>query len=336
MSMAGDLVAACVRAGYEKVHLDASMPLGGDPTGNGGVLDPRTAAEREAVLAASAESAFEELRKDHPDASPPVYVIGTEVPPPGGIRSSEEPVPVTRTEDFLETVNLCGDAFRRRGLEEAWSRVCAVVAQPGIEYGDREIHEYEPRKAAALCRAAREPTDKVIEGHSTDYQKPGALRRLVEDGVAILKVGPGLTFALRECLFCLESIERELLAARPGATPSRLAETLERAMRDDPSHWEGYYAGSEAEKSLARKYSFSDRSRYYWSAPLVHGSVQRLLANLAGALIPLGLLSQFLPVHYRSVREGRMTGEPVALLRESVRLVLSDYSDASTGREAGR
>ena len=33
---------------------------------------------------------------------------------------------------------------------------------------------------------------------------------MVEDGIAILKVGPALTFALREGLFALEQIEREL------------------------------------------------------------------------------------------------------------------------------
>ena len=32
----------------------------------------------------------------------------------------------------------------------------------------------------------------------------------MEDGVAILKVGPALTFALREGLFALECVEREL------------------------------------------------------------------------------------------------------------------------------
>ena len=53
----------------------------------------------------------------------------------------------------------------------------------------------------------------VFEAHSTDYQTAGALRALVEDRWAILKVGPALTFALREALFALSAIEEELIAA---------------------------------------------------------------------------------------------------------------------------
>jgi D-tagatose-1,6-bisphosphate aldolase subunit GatZ/KbaZ len=330
MKKSGDLVAACVHAGYAKIHLDASMPLGGDTAGRRG-LDPRAVAEREAELATCAEAAFAERLLREPDATAPVYVIGTEVPPPGGIVSADDPVPVTRVGDLLETVGLCREAFHRRGLDEAWQRVCAVVAQPGVEYGDQEIHEYDPGKSAALCRTARESTDLVMEGHSTDYQRPAALKRLVEDGVAILKVGPALTFALRECFFGLESIEREVLIRLPGARPSRLAETLERAMMNDPSHWKGYYAGDEARQRFARRYSFSDRVRYYWSVPAVVRAVETLLVNLTGGSIPLPLLSQHLPLQYRAVREGLVAPDPAALLRESVCVVLRQYSAAVRG-----
>lgn len=149
--------------------------------------------------------------------------------------------------------------------------------------------------------------------------------------MAIIKVGPALTFALRECLFSLELIERELFPSRGSATRSDLQETLDQVMREDPVHWEGYYSGTEERKRLARKYSFSDRCRYYWAVPRMREAVGRLLANLEAVQIPLSLLSQFLPLHYRAVREGRLALEPAALLRESVRLVLSDYSSAVRG-----
>jgi D-tagatose-1,6-bisphosphate aldolase subunit GatZ/KbaZ len=332
MAKSAALAAASVRAGYEKIHLDASMPLGGDPLTPGGGLDPRTAAEREAELAAAAEAAFAERRAADSRASPPVYVIGTEVPPPGGILSSDQAVPVTRVEDFLETVELCREAFQARGIGEAWSRVSAVVAQPGVEYGDQEVHEYDPRKAARLCAAARGSPGVVIEGHSTDYQRPSALRQMVEDGVAILKVGPALTFALRECLFSLEQIERELGAR----VSSGLAQALEKAMVDDPTHWKAYYSGTAEQMRLARRFSLSDRCRYYWSVPGVHEAVSRLLSNLAAADVPPALLSQFLPIHYRRIREGALSRDPQTILRESVRLVLEDYSAAARGAEGTR
>ncbi len=325
MGKARDLVAASVRAGYEKIHLDASMPLGGDPTDGHGALDPDLIARREAELAEAAEKAF---RDGPPGRSPPVYVIGTEVPLPGGIVSADEPVPLTRPDDLLQTVSLCRDAFSKRGLQEAWDRVCAVVAQPGVEYGDQQVHEYRRDRAVSLCGAARGLPGIVLEGHSTDYQSARCLRELVEDGIGVLKVGPGLTFALRECLFSLESIEGEMLRGRADRPLSNLAETLETAMLADPRHWKGYYAGDEVEQGRARRFSFSDRCRYYWAVPLVRESVERLVTNLRSTGIPLTVLSQFLPKHYEQIREGRLSPEPEALMRESVRLALEPYSFA--------
>jgi D-tagatose-1,6-bisphosphate aldolase subunit GatZ/KbaZ len=232
-------------------------------------------------------------------------------------------------EDLLESVSFCQKAFDDRGLEEAWTRVCAVVAQPGVEYGDQEVRAYDRVRAAPLCAAARALPGMVLEGHSTDYQSMPHLSQLVEDGVAILKVGPALTFALRECLFSLEHIERELLNGTAGAEESDLSETLESAMVADPVHWKDYYVGNESQKARARKYSYSDRSRYYWNIPAVNAAVDRLISNLRGAAIPWTLLSQFLPRHYQAVRENRLGTDPRELLRESVRRVLEVYSIAA-------
>jgi D-tagatose-1,6-bisphosphate aldolase subunit GatZ/KbaZ len=351
MSRACELVAACARAGYEKIHLDASMPLRGDPLGAQGELDPRLVAQREARLAAAAEAARAEQGGAHAgaaragvlgpgaaddDGAPPVYVIGTEVPAPGGMVSEGAGPTVTTPEELLETLQLCEGAFARLGLEDAWSRVCAIVVQPGVEYGDHAVHPYDRAKAAALCAAARAMPGVVLEGHSTDYQLPLHLRHLVEDGVAVLKVGPALTFAVRESLFALEEIEGEMLRSHSSVRPSRLSAALERAMVDDPSHWKGYYTGSEEEQRRARRYSFSDRSRYYWTVPSVAAAVQALFSNLERTGMPLTLLSQFLPRQYEAVREGSIPAKPQALVREAARHVLSQYSAAIVGRQPGR
>src|SRR6266705_5428389 len=74
-----ELVRQCVLAGYEKIHLDASMACADDPGGAGGALDERTVAERTAELAGVAEAAAAER-----GGAGPVYVVGTEVPTPGG------------------------------------------------------------------------------------------------------------------------------------------------------------------------------------------------------------------------------------------------------------
>jgi D-tagatose-1,6-bisphosphate aldolase subunit GatZ/KbaZ len=213
-------------------------------------------------------------------------------------------------------------------LQGAWDRVCAVVAQPGVEFGDHEVHQYDRGRGAALCDAARSLPGIVLEGHSTDYQPSGLLRQLVEDGVAILKVGPALTFALRECLFSLECIEREM--GRGGEGPlSDLGETIERAMLADPSHWHGFYRGNEAELAFARRFSLLDRIRYYWSEPAVKAAVERLFANLGARPIPITLVRHCLPHHLDAVKNGELRGEPQQLVRESVRRVIAEYSLAT-------
>jgi D-tagatose-1,6-bisphosphate aldolase subunit GatZ/KbaZ len=211
--------------------------------------------------------------------------------------------------------------------------VCAVVVQPGVEFGDQVVHPYDRGRAEALCRAAHDLPGMVLEGHSTDYQSPGRLRELVEDGVAVLKVGPALTFAAREALFALELIESELFAGDPAVSLSRLGATLDAAMLANPAHWSGYYPGGERDRRLARRYSLSDRSRYYWSVPEVQEAVRRLMTNLGRTAIPWPLLSQFLPVQSRRLRDGEIGGDPESLVRDAVREVLRGYSLATAGKQ---
>jgi len=323
MSKACELAAHCVAAGYGKIHLDATMPLGGDPVDRYGGLDAGTIARREARLASVAEAASRQS-----GGAPPVYVIGTDVPPPGGIQAEEDAVPVTRVEDFEQTIETCRQEFQKEGLEQAWARVVAVVVQPGVEFGDHAVHEYDRAKAADLVAAARRHEDLLLEGHSTDYQRPELLRQLVEDGVAILKVGPALTFAMRECLFALESVEKELLGGSYKVRLSELGRFLDQAMRDNPADWQSYYSGSAQELHLALRYSLSDRSRYYWQVPMVQDAVKRLLENMERIPIPMTLLSQFLPQHYPLVRSGGLTAKPEALIEASIRKVLQEYAYA--------
>ncbi len=317
------LAAESVAAGYAKLHLDASMPLAGDPTDAHGALDAGLAAEREARLAEAAERA-------RAGTEGPVYVIGTEVPRPGGTAGGGD-VPPTPPAELMRTVEECRAAFAARGLAAAWERVVAVVVQPGVEFDDRDVHAYRRERARGLCAAARSLPGMVLEGHSSDYQSAASLRELVEDGVAILKVGPALTFAMREALFGLEAIERELFEADRGVVRSDLRETLDRAMRDDPTHWRGYYRGDERELLLARRYSLSDRSRYYWSTAALEASVARLLANLAPARPPRGLVSQYVPSAARAFATESGPWDPRAVVIDAVREVLRVYSTATRG-----
>jgi D-tagatose-1,6-bisphosphate aldolase subunit GatZ/KbaZ len=325
MELAADLVREFVLAGFTKIHVDTSMPLGGDKEGG---FDEGLVAERGAFLCEVCERAFAELRSTRPDATPPAYVIGSEVPTPGGIQAGDDEVSITEVGDLESTIGSFREAFMKRGLSSAWDRVVAVVAQLGVEFGDDRVHEYDRERARPLSAAIARQDGIALEGHSTDYQTKEALREMVEDGVAILKVGPALTFALREALFALAMMEKELCAYDASLQPSRFIEELDQAMIRNPENWKRHYRGSAERLAFDRKFSYSDRCRYYLPDPAVKKALDRLIRNLRSSRPPLSILSQFMPRQYGLIRSGRLENDPEALVKSRVIECLDDYGYA--------
>lgn len=325
MEKAKEMVAAYVRAGFRKIHLDTSMPCAGDKIEQGQSLAEEIVATRAAELCKAAEEAYDDLPSSTP---PPVYVIGTEVPIPGGEEFGSQAPEVTQPKNLANTLNVSRQAFLERDLGAAWERVIAVVVQPGVEFGDTNVFPYEAKKAKALSRFLTGHWTGVYEAHSTDYQTREALRQMVLDHFAILKVGPWLTFAFREAVFALAAIEKERLADKAGITLSGLPDVLDAAMLENPVHWKNYYHGDESELRLARKYSYSDRARYYWPQPAVTAALQQLLHNLTANPAPHSLLSQYLPRQATAVRFGFLLNQPGALIRDKILEVLEQYAYA--------
>ena len=318
MQKSAEMVRAYAQAGYTKIHLDASMKLGDDDPSH--PLDAELAARRAAWLAKAAESACSDLGPD----CKPRYVIGTEVPVPGGAITHEDGVSVTKVEDARRTLEVTRTAFLRERLEAAWERVIALVVQPGVEFGDDFVLDYNPEAARDLARFAK-TIPFVYEAHSTDYQTGDNLRNLVRDKFAILKVGPALTFAFREAVFALAMIENELILAERR---SNLIEVLEEVMTRQPEHWQKYYHGEETAQRLARKFSRSDRLRYYWGSPQVQSALGRLLQNLGEKMLPLTLVSQFMPGQWERIRSGQIDNTPEAVILDKVNSVLEEYAFA--------
>jgi D-tagatose-1,6-bisphosphate aldolase subunit GatZ/KbaZ len=328
MEKARDMVRQYVSVGCIKIHLDASDRLNDDPGGKDSALDPGVIAERCADLCAVAEKTIEDLKSEVEETAPPVYVIGTEVPAPGGSDEVEQGLRVTKVSDFKITVSMTEEAFHRHNLGDAWHRVMAVVVQPGVEHGDHTIVEYDRKKAQGLKAALRDYPDLVFEGHATDYQKARGLKEMVEDGIAILKVGPALTFAAREAIFLLSYMEDEIFSGKREIRLSRFREILDESMMENPLHWQKHYIGDELEVAFARKFSFFDRARYYWVDKKVQSSLALLMTNLRSVEIPLSLISQFFPEQYRKVRNGELDRDPENFIRDRIREVLKTYAYA--------
>ncbi|MCF8516821.1 MAG: class II D-tagatose-bisphosphate aldolase, non-catalytic subunit [Rhodobacteraceae bacterium] len=272
MAKARDLVAGYVAAGFTKIHLDASMACGGE------TLTEAEMARRAADLCAVAEA----TAQGHALS----YVIGTEVPVPGGETQHSSHLAVTSAQAARKTHDLHRLAFAARGLEAASDRVVGLVVQPGVDFGNEQIITYDRPLAAGLAALAHALNGPLFEAHSTDYQTQSALAALVQDHFAVLKVGPELTFAFRQAIIALERLEILM-----GLPPSRVTPALLAAMRDQPAYWRAYVETGPREESLML-YGLSDRLRYYWPTPAVQAAQSRLFAALRAAPEAPALLAQ--------------------------------------------
>jgi D-tagatose-1,6-bisphosphate aldolase subunit GatZ/KbaZ len=320
MARAEVMVEDYVRAGFRKIHLDCSMSCAGDPAS----LSDETIARRAARLCAVAERAHAQT-----GGEPPVYVIGTEVPVPGGAAEELGALAVTTPEAARATIEMHRTIFAEAGLAEAWPRVIAAVVQPGVEFDHRKVVAYAPGKARALSRMIEGCDGLIFEAHSTDYQTPSALAALVRDHFAILKVGPGVTFALREALWALDAIEREWV--EPGLV-SGLRNVAIARMKAEPRHWAKYYHASGAALDYDLQYSLSDRIRYYWPDPEIARAQDTMFRNLVQNPPPSALISQYLPIAHAAVRDGRIGRRPAELVMTHVCAVLDGYHAAVASR----
>jgi len=309
MEKSRELVKSYVQAGFKKIHIDTSMACGGEPNPTFAQI-----AERAADLCEVAE-------KYAPDPSKLFYIIGTEVPIPGGETEEPNTLDVTSVTRFHDTIQTHRDAWNTRGLDAAWDRVVSVVTQPGVDFGHTSVYPFLPVKAAPLRDAIIDEVGLTYEAHSTDYQSTNALADLVKNHFFFLKVGPELTFRFREAIWALAQIEEEII----NDPKSLIRETFEQQMTKDPGYWVNYYNGSDKELRILRTYSYSDRIRYYWTDPEISKSLNMLIANLEQVNLPESIVSQaFMGLDFGEVPE-----TPLALIELHIQRCISRYFKAT-------
>jgi D-tagatose-1,6-bisphosphate aldolase subunit GatZ/KbaZ len=322
MARAMELARRCVAAGFAKIHLDTGFGCRDDA---GSRLPPEGVAERAALLCRACE---EEADRRPPGVARPLYVIGAEVPLPGGAIEDPERIEITRPEEVEHFIRLARMEFRAAGIEAAYERVLAVVVQPGVEFGEAGVARYDPARAGALSAFHAElPGRMTYEVHSTDYQAPEALAALVADHFALLKVGPCLTNAYREAVFTLEAIEEEVLKSRRSTVPSDLSRVMEALMQAHPAHWRSHYRGGAAELRRMRRESRLDRIRCYWALPEARAAIDRLFRNLPPAL-PAELVLPHAPQAPALFSSTDEALSPASLVRRWIRAALAPYAAA--------
>jgi len=89
--------------------------------------------------------------------------------------------------------------------------------------------------------------------------------------------------------------------------------------------WSTFCHGSEQDKAYARKYSLSDRARYYLDDSEIQASIDCLLKNINAIPLPYGMLSQFFSDVKETVMNSGQTITAEMLVKERVKNVIKDY-----------
>ncbi|MBL9074191.1 class II D-tagatose-bisphosphate aldolase, non-catalytic subunit [Tabrizicola sp.] len=309
MDKAHRMVADYAAAGFTKIHLDCSEGCAGEPA----QLTDEITASRSAALAATA-------LRHAPDPAALLFVIGTEVPPPGGARTDDHgDIPPTTPASASATLAAHAEAFRALNLP--LDQIGGLVVQPGVEFSPMEVHHLPLARKPHLLDALKDWPGLCLEAHSTDYQHAAAYPRLAELGFAFQKVGPALTFAWREALYALDALRSQ----NGWASGPSLADTMEQVMLANPAHWQAHIHGQTADPRSERHFGLADRIRYYWPDPKAREAVQRLMTDLADKRLP----DPMLHAHFREdeIATARANAYPLprALALARVQTALRPY-----------
>jgi len=314
MANAKIMVRDYVAAGFSKIHLDCSEGCLGESAS----LCDEIVAERAASLAQICENATTDDRK-------PYYIIGTEVPPPGGARGEENIIQPTKPEAALQTIEIHRQAFMALGLEDAWSRVCGLVVQPGLEFSADHIDHFDRKQPDLLSKILENYPTIAFEAHSTDYQEANVFAELAQRHFTFLKVGPALTFAYREAIYALSHIDH-WLTGEP-----HIAEIMEKLMLKNNRYWlQHYQTTDEIQLKYLRHFSYADRIRYYWTQREAIDAVEHMMQRLKNIYLPQTLLEQyFFPQEITQSNSKNNHNLPQALIRTHIMARLEPYLNLS-------
>lgn len=307
MEKAHRMVTDYAAAGFTKIHLDCSEGCAGETP----QLPDEITATRSAALAATA-------LKHAPNPADLIFVIGTEVPPPGGARTDDHgDIPPTTPDSAKATLDAHRHAFTAAKIP--LDLIGGLVVQPGVEFSPMEVHHLPRARDPHLLDALQDWPQVCLEAHSTDYQHAQAYPRLAQLGFAFQKVGPALTFAWREALYALDTIR----AQNGWATGPSLPDVMEEVMLANPAHWQAHIHGSD--QRLQRHFGLADRIRYYWPDTRAREAVTRLVTDLADKRLPDPLLL----AHFRAeeIATARKSRHPLprALALARVQTALRPY-----------
>ncbi len=253
-------LAACLEAGYDLLHIDATV----DKTlPKGENIRIETVVQRTTDLIEHVE---DRRRKENlPRIS---YEVGTEEVH-GGLAD------VGAFERFLL---LLKSELKKRNLGDVWP--CFVVGKMGT---DLHTTEFDPEMAKKLVRITSR-YGSFIKGHYTDFVTN--LREYPKAGVGGANVGPEFSQAEFDSLEGLDRIEEKLIVQGKTAESSRFGKVLESCIVDS-GRWKKWLLQGERDKTFnelspeRQRWLLQTGSRYVWAQKSVVEARMMLYENLA-------------------------------------------------------
>jgi D-tagatose-1,6-bisphosphate aldolase subunit GatZ/KbaZ len=272
---------ACMRAGYQLLHVDPTV----DRTlPQGENITIETVIARTVELIEHAERARERL-----GLAPVSYEVGTEEVH-GGL------VDYDNFQAFIEGLKT---GLAGRGLQHAWP--CFIVGKVGT---DLHTTDFSPQDAQSLFEIVA-PLGSLIKGHYTDWVSNPADYPI--HGMGGANIGPEFTSEEYLALADLCAKEKDLGRGREAVHPSDFMAVLERAVYDS-GRWQKWLQPDEylghppfqlaAEKGKHREMDSRSQqiwaalspqrrswltqtgARYVWTAPPVVAARRKLYHNL--------------------------------------------------------
>ena len=264
---------ACLRAGYQLLHIDPTVDrtLAPDQT-----ISIQTVVERTIELIEHAER--ERQRLGLPPAS---YEVGTEEVHGG----------LVDYHNFRSFVQGLQRGLAARGLEHAWP--CFIVGKVGT---DLHTTDFSPADARQLFEIVS-PMGSLIKGHYTDWVSNPADYPL--NGMGGANVGPEFTAEEYLALAELSAKEADLSRGRSTLQPSNFMSVLEKAVFDS-GRWRKWLQPHEMPQAgqagpnpaqiweglspERRAWLAQTGARYVWTQPDVGSARQMLYANLSAVM----------------------------------------------------
>lgn len=246
------LIKECLRAKYEKIHLDTAIKCKDDK-----YMDKDTTIKRCDEILNSFSS--NEINKKF-------IVVGTEVPIAGG-SNLLKPI-LTSFKSIKEEIEMYSTIFKNK-------KKYALVIEPGIGFANFKVVKVKFKKLNKILSFSKK-MNFAYEAHSTDYQSISSLKKLVKNNFKFLKVGPELTYLFSKAVFEMERIEKEKFKNNY----SNIKKTILNEMKKSNKYWKNYYSGSNKYINFLKTNSYLDRMRYYWDKKNVVNAKNKLFLNI--------------------------------------------------------